>query len=313
MKLKFSAIVLTGAVLLSTGCDKAKEVAGEASTQMTDASSESQNTGSESQSAKSDAYVKTHNGLIGMFYGQHQGLADLLESYEAQHLSEKAKLETSEPLLYLNTSMLRNALGTLKEAQAIKPDSKLEKLHGIGAQMLTNGDLLLSKGIELESYFHSKKYLEDGYAKAKAENAGFVKVWTQFNADAELLAAETGKLEHERLLKQIADEKGKGNLRYAAKLQTMVTANDVLDMFKSENDFKDKEKFKVADGLIAELEKSTADINTLKDKEPGMSDSAYTSTFENINNFIGDYRELKGSGRLNSFNEMVRHYNQALR
>jgi Protein of unknown function (DUF3829) len=304
-------ISLFAATTLLIGCDKLGKIEEAVKT----ANSAVANSGdNQNEMAKFNAYVEAHNSLTHMFYGSHQGMKNLIEAYQAQHLSGKIHLETSEPLLYLNTSKLRNSLKALKEAQAIKADAKSEKLHAIGARMLANGDALFSQATELEGYFKSKKYLEDKYAKVKAEDADFIKKWTQFIEDSYALSDEISGLERANLLAQAADEKNNGNFRRAAKVEIILYESDILALFTQRSDFKNKEKFKTADALIVKLEQTIVEFNTAKNKTAdAFADSSSNTSYDYMNKFVGAYRTLKIKGDTYSYQEMVDYYNSILR
>jgi len=296
--------IIIALTLQMSGCDKVQQVAQNVSTK-----SKMDN----AELDKFNTYVHAHNGTIGMFYGGHQGSYALLDAYQAQNFEGKIKLETSEPLLYLNIFVIRNTVNDLKKAQAIKPTDKLKKLHMIGEKMISNAEPLLETATSLDAYIKSKKYLDDNFAKLKSENSKFIQLWSQFNEDENALSTEIAIVERVNMIEEVATERGAGNLRYAAKLEALMKANDILSSLSVEKNISDQ-MFKKTDLMVTELEKILNDLQSQKDSvEPDTrAKISYDNAYSSLNSFIGQYRTLKSTHKPYAYSMMVHYYNSAL-
>lgn len=262
---------------------------------------------------KMNAYVKAHNGLIGMFYSTTKGLKGLLKDYEAQNIPQKTKVDANTRLtLYLNVSILKNTLNSLSESKEFKGNGETSKLESIADRMLTNGNLLFVKGSDIENYFKSKKYLEDNLGKAKAEHTEFVRLWQTFIADSDAFSDELDTVERARRIAAIKKLRAEGNNRLAANEEAMLASSEILALFEEKADFKNAAKIQSANTLALQLEKVTNEIKTENDKIQDAKSTSYTRVYEKMNSFMGAYRTVKATGQSREFEEMVRHYNSAV-
>lgn len=314
----FMVSTVIGAALTLTACGKKADVAtptGKPNSTTSNTSSK-KNAGSDEDQAikKMNGYVSAHNGLIGMFYSSTKGLKGLLRDYEAQNIPKKTTVDANSRIdLYLNLSILKNSLNSLRESKDLKGNSELAKLEELAGKLLTNGDLLLTKGSDLENYFKSKKYLDDNLGKAKAEHTEFVRLWQAFIADADAFSNELDVVERARRIAAVKKLRGEGNNRLAANEEAMLASNEMLALFNSKVDFKNPEKIKTADALALQLEKVTNEIKTENDKVKDDKATSYTRVYEQMNSFMGAYRTVKATGDNRQFDEMVRHYNSAVK
>lgn len=309
-------------VLLLSACGKQADVpAGSArpafgtNTSSTNGvSNKSTGTDEEQAIKKMNSYVKSHNGLLGMFYGSNKGLKELLRAYEAQNIPKKTNVDPASSInLYLNLSIVRNSLDDLRIAKDIKGNNELAKLEQIGAKLLTNGDLLLAKGSDLENYFKSKKYLDDNLAKAKTEHVEFIALWQSFIDNSDAFSDELDVVERTRRIAAVKRLRSEGNNRLAANEEAMLASSEILALFNNNGDFKNLEKIKAADALALQLEKVTNEIKIENDKTKDGKSTSYTRVYEQMNSFMGAYRTVKATGESRQFDEMLRHYNSAVR
>jgi hypothetical protein len=320
MSIKYSirkfSILMTATILILSACDKvADKVANKVASSTNSSSTSTKNAGSEEEQAikKMNGYVKAHNGLIGMFYGTNKGLKELLRAYEAQNIPKTTKVDATTRLnLYLNLSTVRNSLDALRTAKELKGSSELAKLEGLADKLLTNGDVLFTKGSDLESYFNSKKYLDDNLGKAKAEHTEFVRLWQTFITDSDAFSNELDVVERTRRIAAVKKLRGEGNNRLAANEEAMLASSEILALFNNKVDFKNPDKIKTADTLALQLEKVTNEIKTENDKIKDDKTTSYTRVFGKMNDFMGAYRTVKSTGDARQFEEMVRHYNTAV-
>lgn len=261
-----------------------------------------------------NAYVKAYNGLSSMFYGSSQGLEALLQDYRKQDLgAAKPHVNSNGPLLYLNTSMLNNAVRELEAAQAGKLGGEYEELQTKGAQFLETTRVLLKQGSALEDYFKSKKYLEDGFAKARAENAGFIAQWEKFNAEYSALGVVLDGLELKRRQADIQRYEKEGMPLEASREKALLASSQIIKMLNKGEGLKNAQTMQNADATAKELETALARYKEELDKLPGTEKTRYQNTYTQLNNLLGHWRDLKRKQDPRTINNLVEAYNWAVR
>ena len=277
-----------------------------------EAASPSDADGGERSAKKINAYTKGYNDLVGMFYGSTNGLDNLLEEYKSQKISSMKSANADTRLtVYLNTSMLRNSLESLKEGLAQGGSAQTAKIDGVVKTMVANGDELFRQATSLEGYIKSKKYLEDDLAEAKALDAEFIRRWERLNTDFYALGNELDRIERANRSTVIAGLRGNGDIVGMNIQEGTYAANDLLALFEQASDFKDAGKLAKADTLAKQIEKNSNETKAQLDAKPdSQSHSSDMSAYEDLTAFIGSYRQIRAGGDTNEFDEMVRHYNQ---
>ena len=314
-KLKLLAWLCAGSLLLSA-CgggetnDAKEQGQQQEQAQQEDDSEDNAGSADEKQVDAYNEYVGAHNNIVGMFYGSTQGIDNLLEAYKKQNLSTGTP---KDPIMYLNTSMLRNMLGNLDTATKIKVGGDYAGLEAAAAKVLATGTQLKQQADSLEAYFKSKKYMDDGYAKAKAENAAFEKQWEQFNAEYDVFSAELGKVEKAQRLASIERYTKAGKLREAAQEKALMSANEVLETIGSEADIKNAEKMAQADAEIQKLEAALTELNDANGKTKDNDSYKFEGTFDYLTSFTGYWREMKAEKDPSRYERMVDSYNSAVR
>ncbi len=310
---KILTTLACGAALLAfAGCsDKAATDAANSA-----ASSIAAAVGTKNEAEVYNAYIKAHNDITGklMFHGQYEGIESLLKAYKKQNLSsEKINVKKADPDIYLNTSLVNHMISNLKEAQNTKLGGDYQHLESIGAKLLVTASQLYKQGTELEDYFESKKYMEDNLAKAKAENDAFVKQWEKFNAEFNEFSAELDKLEAVRLEKEIVQYEKRGMLREANSTRALASANKILNMINSTDDLKNKQKVAAVDAEIKIMEDALAKLKEENAKATDSDAHEFSSRYDYLNSFVGEWRSFKASKKARNFNRMVDKYNSAVR
>lgn len=263
---------------------------------------------------KYNAYVKSYNAVTGMFYGGTKGMPDLLAKYKSQNLANRSSGSGSEPIRYMNTSMLRNSVEALRTGVSIADVGPYTKLDAAAKAMFANGDPLLRLSRQMEDYFSSKKYLEDSFARGREMDAPYIAGWTKFIEDharmgQELeVAARAGRIARIESLRS-----AKENLRAAAE-ETMLYSSDLIDLFDEPSDFRNKDKTALGDPLARKLEKSTEEIRELAQTDSDNA-SRYNSLADYMSQLQGRYRSLKSSffPSQRDFDDMIDLYNRAVR
>lgn len=314
-KLKLPALLCAVGLALSACSGETQQVEGDKEAVTAEAAEE---TSSETGSEKVDAYniyVGAHNDIVGMFYGSTNGIDNLLEDYKQQQLgSDQPKANKNVgPVMYLNTSMLRNMLEKLDEASKIKIGGDFTGLEAASAKLLVTGKQLQQQATDLEAYFKSKKYLDDHFAQAKTDDPVFVKQWEQFNAEYAVFNAELSKVEKTQRLASIAQFEQDGKMREAAQEKSFLAANEVLELLGSEADTNNAGKMQQADAEMQKLEIALEELKAAIAKTDDSDTYKFRNTYDNLNTFTGHWRELKSSKDPSKYRDMVESYNSAMR
>lgn len=264
-------------------------------------------------SSKFNAYVKAFNSVNEMFYGGTKGMADLLAKYQSQNLANRSSGSGSEPIRYMNTSMLRNSVDALRNGARVAGVGPYAKVDAAAKAMLATGEPLLRLSREMEDYFSSKKYLEDGFARGREMDGPYIAGWTQFIADHDRMSDELDAAIRTNRLANIEQLRfAKENLRAAA-AEVMLYSSDLIDVFDDVSDFRNKDKTALGDPLASQLEKSVSEIRELS-QGTGANASLYDLLAGDMSEFLGRYRSLKSSffPSAKDFDEMIDRYNRAV-
>ena len=258
-------------------------------------------------------YVKAFNSVNSMFYGRVNGMGPLLASYKSQGLGSRSG-GGREPIMYLNTSMLRNSVAALQEAATVKGSTgEYAKLDQIGQRMLTNGLSLLKTSTGLESYFRSKKFLEDDFAYGREQDAGLLRMWQQFIQDHDALGQQLEFIQRNHRISAIAQYRKRGDNLSAATAEVMLYSSDLLNLFGSAEDYRNAEKMKLAEALAAKVDQATTEMRNEMDTRGINATRDYNGVYERMIQFLGSYRDFKRSGGDGKLMSMVEYYNYAIR
>ena len=261
---------------------------------------------------KYNAYVSAFNSVNDMFYGQTKGMMALMAEYRSQRLGTRTSTGR-EPILFLNTSMVRNSVQALQESARHKGSPDHAKIEAIAQRMETNGSELLKLGITLQSYFRSKKYIEDELALAREQDAEFLRRWQQFIDDHDQLGEEISVVERMDRIASIAQYRAQGKNLQAATSESMLYASDLIDVFDEPADFKDPEKVKAGDTIVQKLERASEEMRAETEKLSINEGRSHFSVYERLVQLMGSYRELKRSRGREKFESMVEYYNYAIK
>lgn len=263
---------------------------------------------------KYNAYVKAYNAVTGMFYGGTKGMQDLLVKYKSQNLANRSSGSGSEPIRYMNTSMLRNSIEALRTGVSIPDAGPYTKLDAAAKAMFANGDPLLRLSRQMEDYVSSKKYLEDSFARGREMDAPYIAGWTKFIEDHARMGQELEVAARANRIARIESLRSeKENLRAAAQ-ETMLYSSDLIDLFDEPSDFRDKDKTAIGDPLARQLEKSTEEVRELAQTDRDNA-NRYNSLADYMSGLLGRYRSLKSSffPSARDFDDMIDLYNRAVR
>lgn len=305
--------LMTASAILLAACDKSASTDGapaNASSAAAPSASEAQPKESsgapddEKYNAKLNAYTEAYNKLIGSF-----GLPETRKSYFDKEIAQK----TAKADIFISQGWLDQALAAFKKGRALPP-AGLDELDTSADQLISALEKLTAQLKELDLYYKAKAYKEDNLAKGKEQDpivrASFDAGTSAMEKFNEVLTREHKK----RDAALLAQLKASGNLRaYSIKLG-LQQAQEIINLFKDEDDVKNPEKYKQGDALVAELEKTLAEQRKLHDamQSKDANFMNHESVTDNLTSLVGAYRQLKESKRGNDFNQMVNKYNSAV-
>ena len=294
---KTNAIML-GAVLLGLGaCDKMGLPSGNTSSTTTTTTSSSTTTDGDAVAGKKlDTYVEAHNTFVGSF-GFEEKAADYRKS-DIAHASTSG-------MFLVDDGWIDQGLKKLKTARGLSGGSP--DLDAAASALIASMDKVQTHLASLETYYESKKYLDDKLARGKAEDPQML---------AELDAAEKDFKAFGALLDVALDKRDEAlldtlksgdPLKYNTKL-ALIHAKKLVNLFNGPDDAKKPDLFAKGDAEVAIIEKAIADAHTEATKA-GKSDPTGLSS---LTSMVGSYRTLKQEHEVSDMKSMMDEYNQAV-
>lgn len=263
--------------------------------------------GTPSELAKLNAYTAASNTLLDTF-----GLSATAEAYAEQQIAAKAPSDS----ISVSDGWLEQANTALKAARALPGgradvDAAADKL--IGAL-----DAALQRLDGLKAYYGSKAYTNDGLKRGKQEDPAML---AEFETALTAMDQFRTLLDRERDKTQAADlaaMKAKGDmLRYQTKL-ALQQGRELVSLFKTDADFRNAAVIAQADAKVAVLEKTLAAQRLeLGKAKAAQTEKEYVYTkygliADQLNTAIGDFRDLKQSGDVDDYKNLIGHYNDAV-
>ena len=169
---------------------------------------------------------------------------------------------------------------------------------------------------ELQDYNKAKRYEDDGGAKGKELLPKYRDGIAAIESAVDALAVQVdvaAKLAHE---KTVARFKADGQLLELHTWEALGSAEKVIDLFNSTDDFKNEAKIEEANAHIAAMEASITAMRGEHDKRKAEdADSLptidrYESLAEELSELAGNYREARKDP--SEFNDVVESYNDAV-
>ncbi len=250
-----------------------------------------------SAAKKLDTYVEAHNVFVGSF-----GFEEKAQDYRN---SDIARASTNG-MFSVDAGWIDQGVKKLQAARAMtggSPDLDAAADALVGSMGKAQAHLA-----SLETYYESKKYLDDKLARGKAENAQML---------AELDAAESDFKKFGGLLDTAIDArdtalldrmKASGDLlRYNTKL-ALIHAKKLINLFNTPDDVRNPAVFAKGDAEVAIIEQAIADAHNAATKA-GKSDPTGLSE---LTSMVGRYRELKQDHDPSDLRSMLSSYNMAV-
>ena len=259
----------------------------------------------ESSIAKMNAYTEAYNKIIGTF-----GLFETRDRYVKANIPSKKASDS----VSITNGWVDIALEQFKKGRAL-PSGGLEQLDKAADSLIAPLEKLVSELKELDIYYSSKAYKDDGLAKGKAKDAevraDFAASVAALKSFNEVLSAEQNKRDTAMLakLKESGDM-----LSYSTKM-ALRQGEQLINLFDDQSDISNPAKYVQGDVIIASLEATLAEQRKAyadaKSKQPSP-DSGHESAGSRLVSLIGDYREMKQSKKAAAYNSMVKDYNSAI-
>ncbi|WP_081770189.1 DUF3829 domain-containing protein [Luteimonas huabeiensis] len=297
-------------LLLSAGlaaCGDKEAIGGQASAtgqqQVEDTSAAAQ-----SEGRKLAGYVAAFNELSNEY-----GLPYQAASYLRQDFSKA----TANSTLVFSVSNLDRPLENLKQARGIEGDG-YQDLDAIADRLIADLDTLFAQHRELDVYYSSNAYKDDGVAKGKAADPTIRNAFeSALAALDEFDAALEGHLD-ERRQAELEKLKGQGDkLPYYALLNIQL-GQDLVGALVEQNASGEKMAFEATDDVAAQLQQAATDLKNeyLRQKETAGEGRAPAFAYEHLAGAMIDvlayYRKLKQDGDADQIGGMVDAYNRGV-
>ena len=294
--MRLTAVLAVAALLGVSGCDRASHATFAP-------------TGPGGSQAKLNGYTTGFNTPLSSF-----GLPEEYTQYVQQDFAHKT---VSDDNLFIGAGWLDQARGELKAARALP--GGLGGLDTEADKVIVDLDKILARLSGLKAYYDSKGYREDGFVRGHREDPQMIAEFKAGLADMQtfnrLLTAERDKrAQAELTMLRLRGDK----LGYDSKL-AMRQSEGLITLFKSPGDVTNPAILSQADAQVAKIEQTLTDqrlqLNHAKQTEHGADqwrDQSYGFVSDHLNSMIGDYRQMKSSGKPDDFNAAVNEYNQAI-
>lgn len=300
----FLTMAAAAALVATTGCERSGGVSDTLS-------------GGRSAQAKLNAYTKGYNVVIGTY-----GLRAALENYERGHIMDP---KPEPEYVILSNGRLDEARSELKAAHAM-PAAGLGDVDAAANRFIPDLDKVMAHATELNSYYTSKAWRDDGLARGRREDPVLVSEFHKAIAEGDVLEAALDKARDQREAAELNRLKTSGDLLgYDTKL-AISQARVLASGFNSEASLHDPQKIAQADLRAVDLQKTLADQHAQVIKAKAKSGGAASGsvgiadfrvdTFgrasDELDEMLGHYRDLKAGGGLDAYNAMISTLNSAI-
>jgi hypothetical protein len=260
-------------------------------------------------SEKVQAYIDIGNRMRG-FLSQMNPQFAIWAEQDKEKVARGDFKEIRTDSHYFSDSDIKN----IKEALAMPGETP--ELDKAAKALLAAVEKYMPNWKALQDYNQAKRYEDDAGAKGKDMLTQYVEGIAAIEKAAGDLSNQidiAAKIEHEKTLAQF---KADGKLLEMHTWEAMGSAEKVIDLFNENDDFKNQDKIKQADGYIASMETS---IEALKkehakrkaeDAESLPMIDRYDGVVSELNAMAGAYRESRKDP--SKFNEAVGAYNDAV-
>jgi Protein of unknown function (DUF3829) len=310
--MKYSLLLVFSVVMAClVGCDKIQQAA--------NSSNQQANTDDTANVALSN-YIKAHNKFAPDKAIDPEGMNDgSLEGAMAQyqHNAEKYSAEEIPQVNIVVSNYFELGLDALDQGVKAMQGRSQRPVDKAAADLLIKAKVLQVKATEIKAYYDSKKFLEDNFAKVKAENPAFLALWKETVALNATLSSEVSRANDVRDGELAKELKEKGDFLGYNSIMAMTEAKNLVRIINS-GDF-DEALIKSADSKVAEIETILSAYKAEEkkaEKEGKLSNNFHAKVQQELNGMIGEYRSAKitveAAGRNEALESAVKHYNEAV-
>lgn len=149
---------------------------------------------------------------------------------------------------------------------------------------------------ELDTYYQTKSYQADNYAKEQQLGPKYVQLYDQFYAAYNQLDAVIHKHNTENQQEQLKELKESGKKNAAAAQEVHLRLTALLDGFE--------------EGKQIDVNAANQELQGIMDVSNSITSSEYNSTKNSLNTAIGRIRTFLGDQTNDHYNDMVESYNR---
>lgn len=257
-----------------------------------------------------NTYTRVYNNMVD----DNRSWAAIYKSYRELNVQGKSHSENS---FYGTPDTLATQIKELKAARvAGSGDAPLDA--SVDAVIAT-GDRLLATWEPMVSYYKSKGFLEDGWAKARAVDADMTAGFTGLLSRIDAMEVELDRFQEARRLKEMDEFKKAGDMLGYSMMDTMASAKKFMGALdKVGGDLKNKEAVAAADARASELQTAmeglSKAVSEAKTKAAGGKEpsSNYMSLHDSLQESIGQWRVFKQSRHESTWRNIISYYNNAV-
>ena len=279
--------------LLLTGCDQKSDDSAKTST-----ASEA----TESESGNINSYVEIYNQLVCIM-----GLQEAKTKYENQHIESISK-DRGVSFPRLNYDYINEQFAAAEKTKGVSPE-----LSSAGKDLKQKINLLQQDYNQFNIYYESGEYKTDNLAKGKAADASIKKHFEEAMISFNKYQDALNQVYKKEKADQLEKLKQSGDLYAYHTAASLNAAEELVNVFKSEDDLKNAEKQKEADAIANRLQQELSALNTESIKRKEKSPDAPThSILGHLMSCLSYYRKFKETGDQSDYKFMVDGYNQAV-
>ena len=252
-------------------------------------------------------YNRAYNRLID----DNRSVAAKYKSYVGLGINGKKKSPSS---FYGAPDDVERVMTDLKAARAV--GSGDAQLDAAVDNLIAAGDKLVATWTPMDSYFRTKAFLDDDWAKAKANDAAMTAGFTGVIAGIDKLGSELDRLQDAQRVERMAKLKSQGDMVTYNLLNTMDYAKQFVTELDKLDSLKNKEVVAKVDERVKALEAALADLSqALRDEKQKTGkelDGGYASLVGKMESMIGQWRTFKNSKSPLTYRNIIGYYNDAI-
>ena len=193
---------------------------------------------------------------------------------------------------------LQEALKAVKAGGATYKtvDTELDKV-------LSALDELVPVATDLQTYYESKTYLNDNYAKVKEVAPKYLAAVDKFNAAMDKLDDAIGQVNQENSQKEIEQYKSAGKKNMAAALEATVRFKAIMDELGTHDQNPDKAKIEQELGAVSTL------LGSISSSEGDILKTEGNELIGDVREFMANPDEETRAGMYEQYNSYVNAYN----